>query len=270
MASEYKKRGGGYNTDKKDQDESQKHISQWTKEEWQTKEGSGNAKQADGTEKRYLPQKAWEGMTEEERKETDAKKLKESRAGHQFVQNTGAAKSARRKANKEMDKEFEGKKDGEEHDSTGDAHKLKEDRGENGHDDGEENTEAGNTSNTGQKRNRGNVDNEDKNEETSSKRKKPAPKSNKAKRTKSDKKNSKFHRSNGPATSGSLDRLPEKRQTVHWRSLQGWVEGTVVEVIHKETEVDGEAIKAKDCPRIVMRSTNGKIAVHKPGVVYFD
>jgi len=28
MASEYKKRGGGYNTDKKDQDESQKHLSQ--------------------------------------------------------------------------------------------------------------------------------------------------------------------------------------------------------------------------------------------------
>ncbi len=49
MASEYKKRGGGYNTDKKDQDESQKHLSQWTEEEWQTKEGSGNAKQADGT-----------------------------------------------------------------------------------------------------------------------------------------------------------------------------------------------------------------------------
>ena len=95
MASEYKKRGGGYNTDKKDQDESQKHLSKWTEEEWQTKEGSGDAKQADGTEKRYLARRVWEEMTEEERKETDAKNLKESRSGKQFVQNTGAAKNAR-------------------------------------------------------------------------------------------------------------------------------------------------------------------------------
>lgn len=39
MASEYKKRGGRYTTDKKDQDESQKHLSEWIEEEWQTKEG---------------------------------------------------------------------------------------------------------------------------------------------------------------------------------------------------------------------------------------
>ena len=64
MASEYKKRGGGYNTDKKNQDKSQKNLSKWGKEGWQTKEGSGNAKQDDGTEKRYLPKKAWEGMSE--------------------------------------------------------------------------------------------------------------------------------------------------------------------------------------------------------------
>lgn len=57
MASEYKKRGGDYNTDRKDQDESQKNLSKWTDEEWQTKEGSGKAKQEDGTEKRYLPKK---------------------------------------------------------------------------------------------------------------------------------------------------------------------------------------------------------------------
>lgn len=57
MASEYKKRGGDYSTEKKDQDESQKNLSKWSEEEWQTKEGSGNAKQDDGTEKRYLPKK---------------------------------------------------------------------------------------------------------------------------------------------------------------------------------------------------------------------
>ena len=63
MASEYKKRGGGYTTDKdQGQDESQKNLSKWTEEEWQTKEGSGHAKKEDGTEQRYLPKKAWEQM----------------------------------------------------------------------------------------------------------------------------------------------------------------------------------------------------------------
>jgi hypothetical protein len=66
MASEYKKRGGGYTTDKKD--ETAKHLDEWTEEDWQTKEGSGHAKDEDGTEHRYLPKKAWEQMTEKEAK----------------------------------------------------------------------------------------------------------------------------------------------------------------------------------------------------------
>lgn len=49
MASEYKKRGGSYNTDKDDKDESQKNLEKWGEEEWQTKEGSGEAKQEDGS-----------------------------------------------------------------------------------------------------------------------------------------------------------------------------------------------------------------------------
>ena len=79
MASEYKKRGGDYNTDKSEKDESQKNLDKWGEEEWQTKEGSGNAKKEDGTEKRYLPKKAWENMTEEEKEKTDQKKQKESK-----------------------------------------------------------------------------------------------------------------------------------------------------------------------------------------------
>ena len=34
MAKEYKSRGGGNKTEKKAQDESQKHLSKWTEEEW--------------------------------------------------------------------------------------------------------------------------------------------------------------------------------------------------------------------------------------------
>jgi hypothetical protein len=98
MTAEYKKRGGGYNT--KGQDESQKHLDRWTKEEWQTKEGSGTARKGDGdgSRKRYLPKKAWEQMNDEEKEETEEKKVKGSKKGRQFVGNTAPAKSARKKA----------------------------------------------------------------------------------------------------------------------------------------------------------------------------
>lgn len=101
MASEYKKRGGSYNTSKDDQSESQKHLDQWSKEDWQTKEGSGTAKKDDGTRKRYLPKEAWEQMSDDEKEKTDDKKVKESKKGKQFVGNTTEAKSARKKASRD-------------------------------------------------------------------------------------------------------------------------------------------------------------------------
>lgn len=54
----------------------------------QTKEGSGHAKKEDGTEKRYLPKKAWEQMSEKEKEETDQKKQEGSKEGKQHVANT--------------------------------------------------------------------------------------------------------------------------------------------------------------------------------------
>ena len=45
---------------------------------------------------RYLPQAAWARLSPEERKQTDQKKQRESRSGKQFVENTPAAKKARR------------------------------------------------------------------------------------------------------------------------------------------------------------------------------
>lgn len=101
MAAEYKKRGGSYNTSKEDQSESQKHLDQWTKEDWQTKEGSGTAKKDDGSCKRYLPKEAWEQMSDDEKEKTDDKKVKESEKGKQFVSNTTEAKSARKKASRD-------------------------------------------------------------------------------------------------------------------------------------------------------------------------
>ncbi len=45
---------------------------------------------------RYLPKEAWARLSPEERKQTDQKKQRESRSGKQFVENTPAAKKARR------------------------------------------------------------------------------------------------------------------------------------------------------------------------------
>lgn len=112
MAQEYKKRGGDYTTDKSNgQDESQANLSKWTEEEWQTKEGSGHAKKSDGTQKRYLPKKAWEQMSDGEKEATDEKKQTRSKEGKQFVGNTKTAKEARGNANAKEDKEFQKKKE---------------------------------------------------------------------------------------------------------------------------------------------------------------
>lgn len=120
MASEYKKRGGGYNQSKEEgQDESQKHLDDWTKEDWQTKDGSGTAKKSDGSRQRYLPKEAWEKLSDKEKEKTDNKKLSQSKKGKQSVGNTGGAKEAGRKARKhnergETDEEEDKKADKEE------------------------------------------------------------------------------------------------------------------------------------------------------------
>ena len=98
LAREYEKRGGGYKGEK---DDSQKHLEKWTEEEWQTQEGDANARQKDGETKRYLPKKAWENLSEEEKRETEERKREGSREGQQYVSNTGEAKRARKAASAE-------------------------------------------------------------------------------------------------------------------------------------------------------------------------
>ena len=91
LTQEYEKRGGGYKGGK---DQSQKNLEKWTDEEWQTREGDANAR-GDGETKRYLPKKAWENMSEEEKEETEKKKREGSQQGQQHVSNTDEAKQAR-------------------------------------------------------------------------------------------------------------------------------------------------------------------------------
>jgi hypothetical protein len=94
LTQEYEKRGGGYKGEK---GESQKNLEKWTEEEWQTKEGDADAR-GDGETKRYLPKKAWENMSEEEKEETERKKREGSKQGQQYVANTDEAKQARKQA----------------------------------------------------------------------------------------------------------------------------------------------------------------------------
>lgn len=98
LTQEYEKRGGGY---KGEQDESQKDLQQWTEEEWQTQDGSAQARGDDETA-RYLPKKAWENMSEKEKQETEQRKREGSRQGQQYVENTEEAKQARNQAQQDL------------------------------------------------------------------------------------------------------------------------------------------------------------------------
>jgi len=320
MAKEYKKRGGDYNTPKSDQDESQKHLSKWGEEEWQTKEGSAEAKQSDGTRKRYLPKKAWEEMNEKEKEETEQKKQEGGQEGKQFVGNTPRAKKARENANKEVDEKYEQNKDEEQaatrrstrakkEQTQGKVEKKKEPAVKKGRSRGkkqeaehkevdEDETELVQqddkpAAKKGLKRSRKPDAEEEKEDTTPQKKQKassgsarsrkqdsgeqnsstPAKKQKSSRPTKkNDAIGSKHEASEPPAQQASKSRLPKKGQKAYWKSLPGWIDGEVVEVVKTEKEVDGKKVKgSKDDPRIVLKSrSSGKIAVHKVDAVYFD
>ena len=98
LTQEYEKRGGGYKGEK---DEDQENLEQWTEEEWQTQDGETQARGEDETA-RYLPKKAWQNMSEEEKRETEKKKRQGSRQGEQYVDNTEEARQAREKAQRDL------------------------------------------------------------------------------------------------------------------------------------------------------------------------
>jgi hypothetical protein len=73
-------------------------------------------------------------------------------------------------------------------------------------------------------------------------------------------------------TAGDKTRVPQKGQKVQWKTIAGYTEGDVVEVVYEEKKVDGKSVKAsKEDPRVVLKSdASGKTSVHKPEAVYFD
>lgn len=94
VAAEYKKAGGGYAGGRGG---TQKSLESWGREEWQTKEGGTRARRGKTTS-RYLPKKAWARLTPAQKQATERRKRAGSRAGKQFVRNTPAARTARKKA----------------------------------------------------------------------------------------------------------------------------------------------------------------------------
>ncbi|MCY1032682.1 hypothetical protein OV207_14520 [Corallococcus sp. BB11-1] len=96
LASEYKKAGGGYTGARAS---TQRHLSSWTREQWQTQEGGTRARHG-RTTARYLPKDAWAHLSPAQKKATERRKRTGSRAGRQFVANTPAARRARKQASK--------------------------------------------------------------------------------------------------------------------------------------------------------------------------
>jgi hypothetical protein len=95
VAHEYVAEGGGY---KHSRDEAQQSLKDWGEKKWHTATGE-KAVQGEETH-RYLPDAAWKELSPEEQKATDAKKVRASRKGKQFVANTPEANAARRHAEK--------------------------------------------------------------------------------------------------------------------------------------------------------------------------
>ena len=93
LTAEYEGQGGGYRHEG-ERTASQQHLAEWTEQDWHTADGGARARDDDGTA-RYLPDAAWELLSDEEKRATDQKK----RSGTaQHVANTEAAQQARKAA----------------------------------------------------------------------------------------------------------------------------------------------------------------------------
>jgi len=91
LASEYKRAGGGYT---RPRTESQKSLQKWTDEEWTTSDGTKAVRGKTTT--RYLPKKAWQKLSPNQKAATNKKKAAATKKRKQFVANTKAAADARR------------------------------------------------------------------------------------------------------------------------------------------------------------------------------
>ncbi|RIJ34281.1 hypothetical protein [Pontibacter oryzae] len=97
LVQEYEKQGGGYKGEK---DEEAKSLTEWTDQDWQTKEGKADARKGNKTS-RYLPKEVWEALSPEEKKKAEKAKVKGSKKGEQHIAYTPAVKRAMQQVKKE-------------------------------------------------------------------------------------------------------------------------------------------------------------------------
>jgi hypothetical protein len=91
LVTEYEQHGGGYRHEG-ERTESQRHLEQWTEQDWHTADGDVAARDDGGGTRRYLPDAAWQLLGAEEKEATDSRKRS---ADEQHVANTEAAREAR-------------------------------------------------------------------------------------------------------------------------------------------------------------------------------
>ena len=85
----YKELGGRYAGEKSESNS----LARWTRQKWRTRDGRPSRGRY-----RYLPDEAWDELSEKERDETDAAKRRGTRRGKQWVANPKAAREASRRA----------------------------------------------------------------------------------------------------------------------------------------------------------------------------
>jgi hypothetical protein len=219
-------------------------------------------------------------MSQKEKEATEVKKQEGGKEGKQFVPNTSRARTARKNANDEEDRAYDQKKEQEKKEGSGrqtrsqSKKEAKQEEQGGPEKDAEEEEQPNSKQNisllkAGQKRGRSQTANGEAYEKASSKKQKDSAGS--AKKKNDGTVGSKHDKAGPPAKQASKSRLPKKGQTVHWKALPGWVEGSVIEIARTSKEVDGKQVNAtKDDPRIVLKSSSGKTAVHKPESVYCD
>jgi hypothetical protein len=93
LTHEYEASGGGYRREG-ERTAAQRHLEEWTEQDWHTAEGGDRARGAEGTS-RYLPDAAWQLLSDAEQRATDSRKR---HGEEQHVANTDAAREARKAA----------------------------------------------------------------------------------------------------------------------------------------------------------------------------
>lgn len=92
LVQEYERQGGGYTSDRKDEDA--QSLEQWTDQDWQTAGGSAYAESGEEMS-RYLPEEAWHLLSDEEKRQAEETKKEGDRRGKQHVENPPAVQAAR-------------------------------------------------------------------------------------------------------------------------------------------------------------------------------